>query len=140
MRIHVVLASTVVVLAAWLGLSPVETGLLVLCMAAVLGAELLNTAVEVIVDLQVGDNRHALAGRAKDLSAAAVLVVAAGAAVVGLIVLGPPVAVDLGVARIRPMTLARAGTLLTILAVALIAVRRTGERTADRGKESGEPS
>lgn len=135
MRIHVLLVCAVIVIVAWLGLSTVETALLVLCMAAVLAAELMNTAVEAVVDLQVGGNLHVLAGRAKDLSAAAVLVIAAGAAVVGLVVLGPPVAAAIGTGGIDALTLARAGTLLAVLAVLVIAVRRAGERAT--GGKSG---
>jgi diacylglycerol kinase (ATP) len=130
MRIHVFLVCAVILIVAWLRLSTVETALLVLCMAAVLAAELMNTAVEAVVDLQVGENRHALAGRAKDLSAAAVLVMAAGAAVVGLVVLGPPVAAAIGTGGVDGLAVARGGTLLTVLAVLVIAVRRAGERSA----------
>lgn len=59
-----------------------------LCCAAVLAAELLNTAVETVVDL-ASPARHPLAGKAKDIAAAAVLVTAIFAAIVGLLVFLP---------------------------------------------------
>ena len=63
--------------------------LVALAIGAVWSAELLNTAVEALTDL-VSPEYHALAGKAKDVAAGAVLVVAAGALVVGLLVFGPP--------------------------------------------------
>ena len=55
----------------------------------VLSVELLNTAVEALVDL-ASPEWHDLARTAKDCAAAAVLVAACFAALVGLAVLGPP--------------------------------------------------
>jgi diacylglycerol kinase len=54
----------------------------------VLGAEAFNTALESLADAAVPE-QHPLVGAAKDLAAGAVLVTAMGAAVVGLLVLGP---------------------------------------------------
>ncbi|MDB5045396.1 MAG: DeoR family transcriptional regulator [Deinococcus sp.] len=61
---------------------------IVLCCALVLSLELLNTAVEAVVDL-ASPHVHPLAKVAKDAAAAAVLVGSGGALVVGLVVLGP---------------------------------------------------
>jgi diacylglycerol kinase len=133
MRIHVLLAAVVTAAVAWLGLPVAETAVLVLAMACVLAAELMNTAVEVIVDLQVGDQHHELAGRAKDLSAAAVLVTAVGAAIVGVLVLAPPVAAALGLGRPDVLTFGRLGTLVAVLALVVIVLRRAGDRTARTG-------
>ncbi len=58
-------------LSFWLGQTPVETALLISVYAIVLIAELLNTAVEAVVD-RVGEEFHDLAGRAKDIASAAV--------------------------------------------------------------------
>lgn len=138
MRIHVLLTCCVFLVVAWLELPAVDIALLVLCMVAVLAAELVNTAVEVVVDLLVGNNHDVLAGRAKDLSAAAVLVTAAGAAIVGVVVLGPPVAAAIGSEGIAAVTLARAGTLVVMLTVIVIVVRRAGERaTGPSGGSNG---
>jgi diacylglycerol kinase (ATP) len=123
MRVHVVLAAGVMVAAVWLDLPPAQGAVLVLCAAAVLAAELTNTAVETVVDLLIGGSHHELAGRAKDLSAAAVLVVAAAALVAGLLVLGPPVIAATAGGGLDALDLARAATLLLILALVLVVAR-----------------
>ncbi len=55
------------------------------CCGVVISAELLNTAIETVVDL-VSPEFHPLAGRAKDISAAAVWVLCVLVALVGLFV------------------------------------------------------
>lgn len=70
-RIEAMLALLLLPLALWLGESGVERALLVLSLFVVLTVELLNTAVEVVVD-RIGLERHTLSGRAKDLGSAAV--------------------------------------------------------------------
>jgi diacylglycerol kinase len=132
MRVHVVLAALVMLAAGWLRLPAGQVALLVLCMTAVLSAELMNTAVETVVDLLVGDSDHELAGRAKDLSAAAVLVSAAGAAMVGIVVLGPPLAGAWGVGRLTALAAARAATLAAVLTLAVVVLRRAGGRDRPR--------
>ncbi len=59
-------------LALWLGTTPVERALLIGTCVLVVIIELLNSAIEAVVD-RVGTDRHELAGRAKDLGSAAVL-------------------------------------------------------------------
>jgi diacylglycerol kinase len=88
MRIHGVVALCVVVAGAVLRLRPLAWGLLVFAIALVLVAELVNVAVESVVDL-VSPEEHPLAGRAKDVAAAAVLVAAFAAIAIGALVLGP---------------------------------------------------
>lgn len=58
--------------AFWLGRDWLEVSVLVATVMLVLIAELLNTAVEAVVD-RIGDEWHELSGRAKDLGSAAVL-------------------------------------------------------------------
>ena len=55
----------------WFGQTPIEKALLVGVVLMVLVVELLNTAVEAVVD-RVGMEHHELAGRAKDIGSAAV--------------------------------------------------------------------
>ncbi len=87
-RIHA-LASVLVVLAgAAFRISVAEWGLVVFAMASVWAMEAANTAIEFLVDL-VSPGQHPLAAKAKDVAAAAVLVSAIGAAIVGLLVFGP---------------------------------------------------
>ena len=66
-----------------------------LACALVLSLELLNTALEAVVDL-VSPEWHALAGVAKDAAAAAVLLGSGGALIVGLSVLLPSLLARLG--------------------------------------------
>ena len=68
-----------------LGLDPLGWAIVLLCCAVVIMAELFNTAVETVVDL-VSPEFHPLAGRAKDIAAAAVWFLSAVVAVVGVLV------------------------------------------------------
>jgi diacylglycerol kinase (ATP) len=87
--IHGFITALVVVLSFWLGLSARDWAILVLTIALVFIAELLNTAMEAVVDL-ASPERHPLAKVAKDVGAGAVLLAAIAAVVVGLLILGPP--------------------------------------------------
>jgi diacylglycerol kinase (ATP) len=84
------MASLVVVLLAfWLRLSLTHWALLVLAMALVWMAEFINSALEATVDLASPDV-HPLARVGKDVGAAAVLIAAVSAALIGLLILLPP--------------------------------------------------
>jgi diacylglycerol kinase len=83
-RIQAVIAVVAVVAAVVLRFPPLSCALLALAIALVIAAELLNTAIEAVVDL-VSPEDHPLAGRAKDVAAAAVLVASLGALAIGLI-------------------------------------------------------
>lgn len=87
--IHSLVAAAVTVAGFWLQLPRKDWAILVLTISMVIAAELFNSAIESAVDLASPD-LHPLAGRAKDIAAAAVLVTAIGAIVVGLLILGPP--------------------------------------------------
>ncbi len=87
-RIHLAITAVVVVLGAVLGFVLWEWTALVLTIALVLVAEALNSALEAVVDL-VSPERRPLAGRAKNLAAAAVLLAAIGAVIVGAILFLP---------------------------------------------------
>lgn len=93
--VHLLAAALVAGLAVVLGLRGPELAVLVLAIGLVLTAEAFNTALEALVDL-ASPGLHPLAKVAKDVSAGAVLLAAACAAVVGLIVLGPPLSRLLG--------------------------------------------
>jgi diacylglycerol kinase (ATP) len=73
-------------LALWLGNTGLEQALLICVWMLVLMAELINSAIEAIVD-RIGPEMHELSGRAKDIGSAAVLVALVNAAVVWLLVL-----------------------------------------------------
>jgi diacylglycerol kinase len=85
LRIHALLAALALI-GAWLLRLPVlGWALVIFAIALVLSAELINSAVESVVDL-VSPEEHPLAKRAKDVAAAGVLVAAAGALLVGVFV------------------------------------------------------
>jgi rRNA maturation RNase YbeY len=86
--IHLAIVAAVLVLAAVLGVSWYDWLFLILAIALVLVTETMNTAVEVLVDL-VSPEHRPLAGRAKDLAAAAVLLAAFFAVAVGALVFAP---------------------------------------------------
>ncbi len=73
-------------LALWLGDGGSERALLVMAWILVLVVELLNSAIEAVVD-RFGEERHELAGRAKDIGSAAVLIALVNAGLVWLLVL-----------------------------------------------------
>lgn len=87
-RIHLVVAMLVVLAGALLHISTTEWLVVWLCVGAVLVAELMNTAIEKLVDL-VSPAYNKQAGLVKDVAAGAVLVCAIVAAVAGLIVFVP---------------------------------------------------
>ena len=82
-------ALAVCALAAALGLGLEAWRWLLAAIAAVFAAETFNSAIEALADA-LHPAPHPGIGRAKDLCAAAVLIVALGAALIGLLVLGPP--------------------------------------------------
>jgi diacylglycerol kinase len=84
MKVHVVVALLAIIAAAVLRLSALEWAIVLILIALVFAAELLNTAVEAIVDL-ASPEQHPLAKVAKDVAAAFVLVLALVSVVVGLI-------------------------------------------------------
>jgi undecaprenol kinase len=88
-RIHVVAAILVLVLSAWLRLGAIEWALMIVAIALVFAAEMLNTVIEITIDL-ITLEHNPLAKRAKDVAAGATLVAAVAAAVMGLVILGPP--------------------------------------------------
>ena len=85
---HAVATVVVLGLGLYVGLARWEWVAVALAVGAVWCAELVNTAIEAVVNL-VSPEYHPLAGRAKDVAAGAVLVMALAALVVGVLVFGP---------------------------------------------------
>ncbi|MBK8192928.1 MAG: diacylglycerol kinase family protein [Lewinellaceae bacterium] len=94
-RIHGVAAVAVIGAGMFLHISRVEWVALVLCITLVVALEAVNTALEYLTDL-VSPDYHPLAGKAKDMAAAAVLVAALGAVAVGVFVFFPKILTLLG--------------------------------------------
>ncbi len=87
--IHALATFCVFALGLWLKLELRDWAVLLLTIAMVWTAEFLNTALEAVVDL-ASPHRHPLAKVGKDVGAAAVLIVALSAIVIGGLILGPP--------------------------------------------------
>ncbi|MDO5118769.1 MAG: diacylglycerol kinase family protein [Coriobacteriales bacterium] len=67
------------------GLDALSWAIVLVCCGIIIAAELINTAIEKVVDL-VSPEFHPLAGQAKDIAAAAVWVMALLVAIVGILV------------------------------------------------------
>ena len=89
-RIHLAAAAAVAAAGAYFGLSRLEWAVVALCVVVVFGLEAVNTALEYLTDL-VSPQRHPLAGKAKDVAAAAVLIAAIGAITAGLLIFLPKI-------------------------------------------------
>ena len=84
-RQELALAVILIPCAIWLTSEPVELGLLIGSVFLLLIVELLNSAIEAVVD-RFGGELHKLSGRAKDIGSAAVFIALLNAAVIwGLI-------------------------------------------------------
>lgn len=87
--IHSAIATAVFMVGLWLKISASDWAMIILTAALVFTAEFINTSIEVTVDL-ASPGTHPLAKIGKDVGAAAVLVAAMAAVLVGLLLLGPP--------------------------------------------------
>lgn len=90
MKIHMFIMIAVILVGFWLKISTIEWIICIMLFGAVIGAELINTAIEKTVDI-VMPYRNKDAKLAKDLSAAGVLVVAISSAIVGFIIFIPKI-------------------------------------------------
>jgi diacylglycerol kinase (ATP) len=87
--IHTVVSVAVFLLALGLHLPLRDWAVLLVTIALVWTAEFINTALEAVVDL-ASPQQHPLAKVGKDVGAAAVLIAALVAILVGLLIMGPP--------------------------------------------------
>ncbi|MDF5713087.1 MAG: diacylglycerol kinase family protein [Rhizonema sp. NSF051] len=89
-RIHVSVCALALGLSLFLRLKAVEIAVIGVTSGFVLALELLNTAIESVVDLTVKQTYHELAKIAKDCAAGAVLIAALVAVLVAAMLLLPP--------------------------------------------------
>jgi diacylglycerol kinase len=87
-QLHLIAATCAVILAAFLGFSPLEWSILTVTIGLVLVAEGLNSAIERAIDTTM-PSFHPLAKAAKDIAAAAVLIAALVSVIVGLLLYAP---------------------------------------------------
>ncbi|SDM37196.1 diacylglycerol kinase [Franzmannia pantelleriensis] len=86
-RQEVALCLVLLPLAIWIGRTPLEWILLIGSCLLVLIVELLNSAIENVVD-RIGTEHHELSGRAKDISSAAVMLALLFAGITWLLLIG----------------------------------------------------
>ena len=89
-RIHVGFALGAFGLSFFLGLNKSDLAIMALTATSVLVVELLNTAIESVVDLAIGKRFHPLAQIAKDCSAGAVLLASISSVLIAVLLLFPP--------------------------------------------------
>lgn len=87
--IHAMVSIAVIAVSIWLQLSAQNWALIIIAIAMVWTAEFINTALEAIVDL-ASPEQHELAKVGKDVGASAVLIAAGSAAIIGFLIIGPP--------------------------------------------------
>ena len=69
-RVEAIIIAILMPLAIWVGRTAAEKALLIVACMLVLIVELVNSALEAVVD-RIGTERHELSGRAKDMGSAA---------------------------------------------------------------------
>jgi diacylglycerol kinase (ATP) len=87
-RLEVCLLAVLGPLGLWLGETPIERALLVGSCLLVLAVELLNSAIEAVIE-RFGAEFHELSGRAKDMGSAAVFVLMLNVVLAWALILGP---------------------------------------------------
>lgn len=83
--IHLLTGITVILFAYWLPVTTTELFTIIILITLVLTAELFNTAIEELSDVLIKEHHPGIA-RVKELSAAAVLTVCIGAAIIGVVI------------------------------------------------------
>jgi diacylglycerol kinase (ATP) len=84
-KIHTVITIIVIAAGFYFNVTAAEWLALILCISVVVALELINTAIEDLVDLVTMERKPA-AGKVKDIASGAVLLASVGAAVVGVII------------------------------------------------------
>lgn len=87
--IHGVATVLVILVSLWLQLPLRDWAVLFTAITLVWFAEFINTALEAVVDL-ASPQHHELARVGKDVGAAAVLIASVSSALIGLLIMGPP--------------------------------------------------
>lgn len=88
--LHLIVILVVMAAGWWFDISPIEWMILILTVAALLSAELLNSAIERLGNAITTD-RHPMIGKAKDLAAGAVLILSIAALIVAAIIFIPKI-------------------------------------------------
>ena len=89
-RIHLIGAIGAIILGIWLNISSTEWICIVFAISLVISLEAVNSAIENLADF-ASPEKHELIKKTKDLAASAVLIVAFGSLLVGIIIFLPKV-------------------------------------------------
>jgi undecaprenol kinase len=88
MQIHLTVSVIVIACSIFFSISKMDWLLILFAIGGMIALELVNSAIERVVDLVTGEY-HPLAKQAKDLAAGAVFVYAILSVVIGIIIFGP---------------------------------------------------
>ncbi len=134
-KIHFVVTAVVLFASLWFSITKTELILLLITIALVLITEMINSSLEVILDLEV-DRYHPMARVAKDVAAGAVLFATLNAVLVGYLIffeaLKSPIVTTIVSVRRTPEHVALVSLGLTVLLV-LVLKAITGKGTFLRG-------
>lgn len=89
-KIHATIMLLVIIAGIILKINKIEWIICIILFSIVISAELFNTAIETVVDM-IMPTKNEQAKIAKDISAGAVLIVAIGAAIIGLMIFIPKI-------------------------------------------------
>lgn len=87
LRVLTAIAAIVIAAGFYCNITPIEWCVILICIALVIGLELINSAIESLVDL-VTKEKKPLAGKVKDMAAGAVLFAAILSSIIGVIIFG----------------------------------------------------
>ena len=90
-RVHLLIAALVLITAYCLNFSAARFCILIMAIAAVISAEMLNSAIEFSLDAIFHNRYSRMLGMAKDIAAGAVMVVTISAIIVGVLLFAPPI-------------------------------------------------
>lgn len=90
LKIHIIIMILVIIAGFILNISQIEWIICIILFGLVISAELVNTAIEVIVDM-ITPYKDKKAKIAKDVAASSVLVLAVASAIIGLIIFVPKI-------------------------------------------------
>lgn len=90
-RVHLFAGALVLISAYCLNFSITKFCILIMAIAAVVSAEMMNSAIEFALDAVFHNRYSRMVGMAKDIAAGAVMVVTISAIIVGVLLFAPPI-------------------------------------------------
>ena len=90
-RVHFFVATLVLIAAFCLDFSIEKFCIIIMAIAAVISAEMINSAIEFSLDAIFHNRYSRMVGMAKDIAAGAVMVVTISAVIIGVLLFAPPI-------------------------------------------------